>query len=868
MNKNKLIFFFFIITTLILILIFTFKDVTSNDINIKNGIVYQNNSGEKYTGEIIDRYSLWGQKKFIGSFKYGEPVGEHIRYYENGDIKSFKNYYKGSLKTVANFKKGSILHGFFEQYNKIGTYYNGNKVGLFREYSDNKDFLEYESIFFIGNNFPTEVIFYNKNTYLESSEYLLKNKSIETNIFKTYYKNGQLKKLETCLVPKDNSSLPLHSYFKKLQAEYYNNGNLKTEIITDTDTTFEANQYYENGNLSAITKNNKNEYVRTTFFENGEFKYIYKTDHKLSTTNIKNYFENSQLRYELNLKNNNIDGEFKMYYENGQLKFKGIANNTAFDKVLESFIDSKHSNSLQSLIDPNYTENNLYLKLVEAKSLITNSKSFDEFLEKGEFLENAYEKNLLFLDGPKISYYSNGQLKTHKFYKDGQLDGSSKEYYNDGQLKYEEFYKDGKANNERDTPTSEFENQIIRKSVPYINSSEYNSILDKDILTQIINYKDGSLKYKFIFDLVKKEASITEYYKNGQTRFIMLFKDSDWDILFQRFEKDKTLKIASYKDFIRNSDISPDYWNSPNYFIKKTYFANGQLREESTKFSTKFYFANGKIESEIYYNHDSSIKSFSEYFINGNLKTLQTFSASKNNKSKSYREYASYFGSIHGVEDGNWKAYSSNGNLILNIFYKDGIRVGIWKTFYTNGKLKSETTFKDGTTFGTGKSYFINGTLKTLVNYENPNSFYYEYYDNGNLKQSCNYKNGKLNGHLKYFYKNGNLERSEEYKNGKLHGSLKYYSENNDLLFEQNYKDGYIHGIKKLFHSNLQLLAEGNIENNKYEGSWQFFYPDGTLGIVGDFKNDIQVGDWYFFSPNGKLKQIINYDEFTDTSLY
>ena len=47
--------------------------------------------------------------------------------------------------------------------------------------------------------------------------------------------------------------------------------------------------------------------------------------------------------------------------------------------------------------------------------------------------------------GEYKSYYSNGQIYIHCFYKDGQRDGEYKRYYSNGQIYIRCFYKDGKA---------------------------------------------------------------------------------------------------------------------------------------------------------------------------------------------------------------------------------------------------------------------------------------------------------------------------------------------------------------------------------------------------------------------------------------
>ena len=71
--------------------------------------------------------------------------------------------------------------------------------------------------------------------------------------------------------------------------------------------------------------------------------------------------------------------------------------------------------------------------------LLTN---IDAFVLAGHQL--GYEA----IDGEYKSWYNNGQLECHYFYKDGKLHGEYKSWYNNGQPGSHYFYKDGKLRGE------------------------------------------------------------------------------------------------------------------------------------------------------------------------------------------------------------------------------------------------------------------------------------------------------------------------------------------------------------------------------------------------------------------------------------
>ena len=104
--------------------------------------------------------------------------------------------------------------------------------------------------------------------------------------------------------------------------------------------------------------------------------------------------------------------------------------------------------------------------------------------------------------------------------------------------------------------------------------------------------------------------------------------------------------------------------------------------------------------------------------------------------------------------------YHSNGNLWIEIPYKNGDKEGIEKWYYENGNLNIETPYKNGKEEGIEKWYYWNGSLRT----ETP------------------YKNGRLKGIAKAYYENGSLQAETQFKNHGIHGDMKIYTEDGKLL--------------------------------------------------------------------------------------
>lgn len=66
----------------------------------RNGVAYELNTSEPYTGRVIGTYAN-GQKQFEANFVNGGEEGVDTRWYENGQKKSEDTYVNAKLEGVA-----------------------------------------------------------------------------------------------------------------------------------------------------------------------------------------------------------------------------------------------------------------------------------------------------------------------------------------------------------------------------------------------------------------------------------------------------------------------------------------------------------------------------------------------------------------------------------------------------------------------------------------------------------------------------------------------------------------------------------------------------------------------------------------------
>ena len=62
--------------------------------------------------------------------------------------------------------------------------------------------------------------------------------------------------------------------------------------------------------------------------------------------------------------------------------------------------------------------------------------------------------------------------------------------------------------------------------------------------------------------------------------------------------------------------------------------------------------------------------------------------------------------------------FASDGRLLSEVEYVDGVQSGLEKTYYPSGKLQAETPYRHGVTHGCSREWHENGRLKSETYYE------------------------------------------------------------------------------------------------------------------------------------------------------
>ncbi|PCJ18414.1 MAG: hypothetical protein COB02_10990 [Candidatus Cloacimonadota bacterium] len=181
-------------------------------------------------------------------------------------------------------------------------------------------------------------------------------------------------------------------------------------------------------------------------------------------------------------------------------------------------------------------------------------------------------------------------------------------------------------------------------------------------------YKSGELESKQQFKGIKLHGLKEVFYKNGNFKSKLIYKNGLLNGIIKKYYIDGTLQS------------------------KETYLAD-QLHGK-----LKFFHPNGNIKNSEIYVYGQLTGIAKTYFLNGTLESTQLFKNSKRN--------------------GVLKMYYTNGQLRSHQFYKDGLIEGRVKEYFENGVLQNDFFYQKGKLNGTVKIYSNNGTLLTYDKYK------------------------------------------------------------------------------------------------------------------------------------------------------
>ncbi len=398
-------------------------------------------------------------------------------------------------------------------------------------------------------------------------------------------------------------------------------------------------------------------------------------------------------------------------------------------------------------------------------------------------------------------------------------------------------------------------------------------------------YGNGNISSEGNFLKGKPEGYWKTYYVNGNLKSegnrVQSQLSGRW--IFYAENKD-TVEIINYRNGIKNG------WNikfDSNRVVSKVLFLDGKISGISYDYKgnyiTEIPYKNNLKHGIAFVYKDSSIIKLIEYkngfkvseknvnrYLDDSLKNGSWVVFYPNRKLHIDKFY------LNDTLSGYYREYDINGNLLKNIFYKNGKIIGqdstssnsiLKQEFYENGNLKSSGYFSFGKPIGMHKEISQDNKITRGILYDdfgnivgiggldknNKRSGKWTFFNKNKIKISEGYyKKGKRTKEWIFYFDNGNIEQRGRYKNGKTNGKWIQYFSNKVILKIEEFKKGKLNGKFIQNNPSGSIFIEGWYYDNLLDKEWIYHYD--SLIIHKFFKDGYKTGIWYSKYLNGKLE--------------
>jgi antitoxin component YwqK of YwqJK toxin-antitoxin module len=293
----------------------------------------------------------------------------------------------------------------------------------------------------------------------------------------------------------------------------------------------------------------------------------------------------------------------------------------------------------------------------------------------------------------------------------------------------------------------------------------------------------------------------------------------------KNFELDSTWKFYNDKSQVV---MEVSYKEGKKNGIRKTY-REDEITEETFRNDVKdgltsYFYPDGRIKKEVTFRDGLEEGIAREFDKDGRIITLITYKSGFITERELINRYDN-----NGRKHGNWKYFYADGKVMMEGNYKHGLENGYFKEYDKDGNLISTDKFAEGT-----KLENVAELVKLDVRKD--------YYPDGKVKIAATYnKEGQLEGVRREYLPDGTVEKSYIFRNGIMIGE--------GVVTEKGERDGYW----KEYFDDGRLRAEGKYNKDTREGPWKYYHPNGTIEQEGVYAGGKPEGDWLWYYPGGQV---------------
>ena len=473
------------------------------------------------------------------------------------------------------------------------------------------------------------------------------------------------------------------------------------EVIPDGYNKF----LYPNGQVSSegLMKNGKPEGYWKTYYVTGVIKSEGKRSNHLLDSIWVFYNQVGDTIEKINYQMGKKSGYYFMYgYDSknasGYIKSKELYVNDKKEGIAYYYYND---NSVK--ITTNYVDGKrqgLSYEYSKSGEIITILEYRNNYLTSRERV-NRVDKNKL-KQGVWKEFYPNGKIHFERVYVDDQLNGYYKEYEENGNLRFAIRYENGKVVNEA---PNESESIDIRKEFDengnLISSGPYKDNIPVGIHRTYA--PDGTVTNAKIYDNKGKIISTGIINDQGE-------KIGDWKDFYSSGElRDEgqyvdNMRAGNWKFFRINGNVEQTgtFRNDKTHGIWSWYYPNGMiLREEE-------YFIGNEDGSSVEYSDLGDVVAEGAY-INGEKDGKWYYKAGDQIEEGNY---------ITGLRDGVWKYFYSDKTLKFSGTFVQGLPDGKHKYYYNTKALKEERYYRMGIKQKSWKKYDEEGNVILNIAYK------------------------------------------------------------------------------------------------------------------------------------------------------
>jgi antitoxin component YwqK of YwqJK toxin-antitoxin module len=362
----------------------------------------------------------------------------------------------------------------------------------------------------------------------------------------------------------------------------------------------------------------------------------------------------------------------------------------------------------------------------------------------------------------------------------------------------------------------------------------------------------------------------------------------------KNFELDSTWKFYDEKGKIA---LEINYLKGKKNGIRKTYREDEIIEEnfinDSKEGLTLYYFFDGKLKREVNFKNGLEDGPAKEFDRDGRIITLITYKSGfiverelinrYDNNGRKHGPWKYFYadGKVHregtykhGQENGYFKEYDKDGNLVTTEKFADGVKLedvaelvklDLRKDYYPDGKVKIAATYnKEGKPEGVRREFAPDGTIEKSYIFRNGimigegivtekgerDGFWKEYYDDGRLRAEGKYTMDIKEGNWKFYHPNGVVEQEGAYLKGKPEGEWRWYYPGGEILREELYYNGLPDGLMTEYDADGNVITKGEYIEGREDGAW--YYRSGDNETEGNYSEGMRNGLWKYWDLPGE----------------